>query len=306
MKHYLLILLLFASFLNTADLTYATSVTDDSGKQFEIKKPFEKIISLYPAHTENLSVMGLEKKIIGASKNESPGMSRKPVFSYHDDPEKFMAARPDLVLIRPMIALRYGQFIEKLERAGITVISLQPVNIEDMYDYWKTLGILTGKQDSAEKMVNRFKNTVRKINDFTQKIPATKRKKVYFEAIHRRMKTFSPGSMAVFVLETAGGINAASDAVPVRSSNIAAYGKERILSRANEIDVYLAQYGVMNYVTKEQIKQESGFHVIKAIKNGEIYLIDETKVSRPTPKLLEGIAEIRKILYGVKSERSEK
>jgi iron complex transport system substrate-binding protein len=48
----------------------------------------------------------------------------------------------------------------------------------------------------------------------------------------------------------------------VRNTNIAAYGKERILSKASEIEVLLAQKGVMNRVTVELIKQEPGFQVI--------------------------------------------
>jgi len=296
---YMIIVLLSLSILNPKISAYAKTVTDDSGKQIEIKKPFERIISLYPAHTDNLIALGLEKNIIGASGGEEgeSDIPDKPIFSYHDDPEKFMAANPDLVLIRPMIALRYGQFIKKLEQAGITVISLQPVTIEDMYEYWKTLGILTDTETKAEKMIKNFQNTIDTVSRLVKKMPAEKHKQVYFEAIHNRMKTFSPQSMAIFVLETAGGINIASDAEPVRGSNIAVYGQERILAKADEIDFYLAQCGVMNQVSVEQIKAESGFHVIKAIKNDKVYLIDETKVSRPTPKLLEGIFEIGKILY---------
>jgi iron complex transport system substrate-binding protein len=123
------------------------------------------------------------------------------------------------------------------------------------------------------------------------------KKKVYFESIHNKMKTFSPDSMAIFALVTAGGINVAEDAKPVRNTNIARYGKERILSHAEQIDVYLAQSGAMNRPTVSMIKAETGFNVIKAVANDQIFVIDEQIVSRPTLRLLEGIHEIGKILY---------
>jgi iron complex transport system substrate-binding protein len=41
------------------------------------------------------------------------------------------------------------------------------------------------------------------------------------------MKTFSSGSMADFILKTAGGINIAADGVPSQGTNIDVYGKER-------------------------------------------------------------------------------
>ena len=83
----------------------------------------------------------------------------------------------------------------------------------------------------------------------------------------------------------------------MRDTNIAAYGKERILARASEIDVFLAQSGTMNQPTVELIKSESGFKAIQAVKTGQVYIIDERLVSRPTLRLLEGIFEIGQILY---------
>ena len=164
-----------------------------------------------------------------------------------------------------------------------------------MFDYWEILGILTGRRQRALELADHFGKVSQYLHKLTADIEA--RKRVYFEAIHSRMKTFSPDSMAIFTLQTAGGINVAADAKPVRKTNIAFYGKERILARSAEIDVYLAQYGAMNTPTISMIKEEPGFRAIKAIKNNEIYIIDEHIVSRPTMRLLDGIFKIGQILY---------
>ncbi len=274
-----------------------TMIVDQAGRKIKITRPFSKIISLYGAHTENLFFLGLDEQIIGVGKNEAfpPEARNKPVFSYHDDPEKFMAAMPDLVLVRPMIDKGYPKLMKRLEKSGIIVVSLQPATVSKMYDYWKMLGLLTGKIKPASRMIHRFKKAV---SDFKAlgKQPAIKQR-VYFEAIHKRMKTFSPTSMAIFALESAGGINVAKDAVSVRQTNIAAYGKEKILSRADHIDVFLAQTGAMNSVTKKIIETEPGFKVIKAVQNNRVFLVDEMIVSRPTIRLLEGVYTIGRILY---------
>ena len=47
----------------------------------------------------------------------------------------------------------------------------------------------------------------------------------------------------------------------------------------------------------EEIVEEPGFRAIKAVRNGRIYLIDEYLVSRPTPRLLQGIKTIHQLLY---------
>lgn len=273
------------------------TIVDQGGRKLTIEKPFERIISLYGAHTENLLYLGLFDKIIGVSRHETypPQALEIPVFSYHDDPEKFLAARPDLVIIRPMIDRGYPQFVSMLEKNGITIVSLQPGTVEDMYTYWKILGILGGTQLRAATMISQFKTAVSEFRVLTDK--HTSRKKVYFEAIHSKMKTFSPDSMAVFALETAGGINVARDADPVRNTNIAYFGKERILSHSREIDVYLAQSGAMNRPTRALIMNEPGFKTIKAVANDRVHIIDEQIVSRPTFRLLNGIYEIGRILY---------
>jgi cobalamin transport system substrate-binding protein len=294
-KYFIGILFLLFIFLNGN--VFAAKITDDAGRNIEFSKPFQKIISLYGAHTENLFYLGADKQIIGVSINDTfpEKISTKTSFSYHDDAEKFLGAAPDLVLIRPMIDKGYHKLFSSLEKFGIVVVSMQPSNIEEMYEYWLKLGALTGKERESEEMVNEFKNQVLYLQSLTASI--AKKKNVYFEAIHKKMKTFTANSMPGFVLKVAGGNNIAIDAKASRNTNIANYGKERILSHALEIDVFLAQKGVMNNITKTLIKKEPGFRAIKAVANDQIYLIDEEIISRPGFRLLQGIKTIGKILY---------
>ena len=142
------------------------------------------------------------KNFSGSSRYETypPQALQKSVFSYREDPEKFLAVRPDLVIIRPMIDRGYPQFVSMLEKNGIKIISLQPGNIEDMYAYWEILGILSGKRQQALRMISQFKAALSDFKSLTDTKAAKKR--VYFEAIHNKMKTFTPDSMAIFALET--------------------------------------------------------------------------------------------------------
>lgn len=273
------------------------ALTDNHGRRIGLHKPFTKIISLYGAHTENIFFLGAGTSLIGVSRNETypESAKSKPVFSYHDDPEKFLAFAPDLVLIRPMIDRGYPQLVRRLEKSGITVLSLQPSTVADMFTYWTALGLICGKPEAAENMVKRFQEKTEQYRELTSAVD--EKKQVYFESIHKKMKTFTPDSMAIFVLETAGGINVASDADQVRNTNIAYYGKERILSKAASIDVFLSQIGTMNQVDTDTIKNETGFGIIKAVRNGEIFFVEETIVSRPTFRLLEGIVATGSYLY---------
>ena len=298
--------------LNCINITWAVSqiienpskdnviiLIDEAGRKITMEKgsSFNKIVSLYGAHTENLYALGLKNKIVGVSNNEvfPKNALLKKKFSYHDDPEKFLATRPDLVLIRPMIDRGYSNLIKRLEKSNIKVFSLQPTSIEQMYVYWNILGYLGGVNKNSKQMVIKFKNAVLEFNNITGKIK--NKKKVYFESMHSRMKTFSQDSISMFVLKTAGGINIATDAMASRGTNIAIYGKERILSNAENIEVFLAQKGFMNNPTVDIIKNEPGFNIIKAVRENKIYIIDEMIVSRPSIRLLDGIYYIGKKLY---------
>ena len=272
---------------------------DDSGQSIRLEKAFSRIISLYGAHTENLFSLGLDQEIIGVSINDSypTAALNRPRFSYRDDPERLLAARPDLVLVRPMIMRGYRGLVESLRQAGVTVVSLQPRDVSQMFGYWRKLGALTGRQAQAETMVERFKKELSQLKSRVAGVSPEARPKVYFESIHRRYKTFAQSSMAIFALEAAGGLNLATGARPVRGSNIASFGKERILSLAQRMDVYLAQKGPMNRVSVEEIMDEPGFRALKAVKEQRVYIVDEKLVSRPTLRLLQGIAAIQNLLY---------
>ncbi len=297
---FFLIALCSALFIGQAAAGPAT-VTDDDGTPITVEAPFRRIISLYPAHTENLFALGLDAEVIGVGTGDDfPQQVKakdKKRFSYREDAEKLLAARPDLVLVRPMISRAYPELIDQLRRAGIAVVSLQPQTVTGMFGYWQTLGLLTGRAREARTMRAAFDRELGAIRDLVKQIPETDKKNVYFEAIHAKMKTFAPGSMALFVLAEAGGVNVAADAEQVRSTSIAAYGKEKILARGEAIDVFLAQTGRMNPVQVEDIAGEPGFGAIRAVREKNIFLVDEELVSRPTPRLLDGIQVVGRILY---------
>lgn len=296
--HKLFGLVFFVSLLLSVAAKAAT-VVDSAGQKVEVTRPFERIISLYAAHTENLAALGLDRELIGIGDSDDypSRVLGKKRFSYKEDPEKFIAARPDLVLVRPMIERSYPQLIDKLRQSGITVVSLQPNTVGEIADYWRALGGLTGRSGAAEKMVADFQQGMATIKARVEAIPREARLRVYFEAIHKKMKTFAPQSIAIYALEQAGGVNVAADAFQVRETNIADYGKERILAKAETIEVFLAQQGRMNPVSRETIMQEPGFQALKAVRQGKVYVVDERLVSRPTMRILDGVRQINAILY---------
>ena len=272
---------------------------DDDGREIFVDKPYERIISLYSAHTENLYVLGAGDALIGAHSTSTfpPEAAQLPQFDYNADPEYIIAANPDLVLIRPFISRRNPEFVEALELAGIDVVSMLPESLDALDDYIRNLAMLVGKEDQAELALVGFHAQIDAISKETAAFaPKTT---VFFESTETELRTVTPDSMAGMAITLAGGINIAADAQPItEGSTIAAFGAERILQHADEIDIYVSQRGAMNAGgNAHAISIRPGFDTIKAVKEDRIYLINEKLISSPLLRYRIGVTEMARFLY---------
>lgn len=279
--------------------TALISFTDDDGRKVQLDKPCEKIISLYSAHTENLFILGAGDKIIGVYKTSiyPPEAALLPRFDYNGDPEAIIAAEPDLVLIRPFVSRKFPDFIDTLTSAGIPVVSLYPDNFEEFDDYIHKLALLTGTEATAKKALTTFHKNIKSITALTETIKD--KKTIFFESTEVELRTITPDSMAGKAIVFAGGKNIAADAKPVeKGSSIASFGEEKILAAAEDIDVYVSQRGAMNAGGNEHsISIRPGFDSIKAVKEGNVFIINEKIISSPTFRYDKGVRELARFLY---------
>ena len=275
------------------------SIVDDMGNEILLEKPAEKIISLYSAHTENLFELGLSDEIVGVSSSDiyPVNVLEKEVYSYKDDPERLIAVAPDLVLIRPFINRNYPDFVALLENSGVKVISLYCDTYEGFDDYIMKLGKITGKEDIAQMKLDEFHKNISNIYESTKNIKD--KVNVYFESTEKDYRTITQNSMAANAIKFAGGNNIAYDVEPIsEGSSIAAYGEEKLLSKANDIDVYISQVGAMNSGGNlHSIEIRPGFDTIKAVKDKRVYLVNQKLVSSATFRYYKGINELARMFY---------
>ena len=261
-----------------------------------------RIISLYAAHTEVLLRLGARENLVGVSEHESFGREEKAdgwkprIFSARDDVEKFLAARPDLVLVRPMHLASNRQLMAALRRAGIQVIARQVVHSGELYDYWRELGTLVGREAEAEDLIAGFDRQAEVYRAAAGRRPEADKPGVFLEAVHNQVKTFTPDSLPAWLVELAGGRNVASDARAQSPGLIIAdYGPEKLLIRAGEVDIFISQSGPMNRAALKQVLDRPVYQPLAAFKTGRVYKIPEAVLARPTPALLEGLAELARI-----------
>lgn len=283
-------------FMTQLCFTSNKSVVSESGKIVDLTKPHMRIISLYGAHTDVLIDIGAKENLIGVDKSSSDlGIE---IFSSKDSIEKFLSAKPDLILIRPMIRDRFSGLIKALKNANLTIVTIKPTKFEELDNYWLTLGQLSGHESEAIQYTNDFHIKLGDLKKKANSIPSNERKTVFFEARHKNNQTTSLEGIPAYILGVLDINNIAYDATSTKKgSSVANFPKELLLARGEKIDIYLAQYGAMNRPTIDIIKKAPGYKAIRAIREEKIYIIDEYEVSRPTNGLLDGVMKIGKIVY---------
>ena len=284
----------FLTILALAVLTAAFPLMPLSAQE----KARPRIISLYAAHTEVLLRLGARDNLVGVSAQETyrgpetEGWQPR-VFTMHDDVEKFLAAKPDLVLMRPMHMASAPHLVTALSNSGVKVHAAQVVKAGELYKYWRDLAALVGREKEAEKMIADFDAKVSLYHQAALARPESEKPGIFLEAIHHQVKTFTPDSLPVWLVELAGGRNVAADAKAHSPKWIVTnYGPERLLSKADQVDILISQMGAMNSAPLKQVQQRSIYRSLKAAKNGRIYKIPEEILSRPTPSLLLGLEQI--------------
>ncbi|MDR1084571.1 MAG: ABC transporter substrate-binding protein [Deltaproteobacteria bacterium] len=260
----------------------------------EVRGDAPRVISLYAAHTENILRLGGRDLLVGISAQETydgpeaSGWVRPAVFSAHDDVEKYLAVRPTLIMMRPQHQAASPHLWAALEKNGVKVWSKQVQKASEIYGYWRELGQLVGLSPAAARLVEDFSRAVRPFQESQTKV----RPGVFLEAVHKEIKTFTPDSIPMWVVELAGGCNVAAGVSGRGGLIVVDFGPEKLLAVGRKVDIYLSQEGPMNRVSLETVKQRSIFREIPAFKNGRVYKVPETLIARPTPALLEGVKQI--------------
>ena len=269
--------------------------TDARGKEIVLDKPAERIISLYSAHTENLFALGAGDRLIGGSNSEvyPEEALLLPVYHYREDPEKVIAAMPDLVLVRPMIERVVPEYIEALERAGLTVASLYPDTAEEFDEYILTLARITDTVPQAEALLA---DRTERIAAIAQRIEGLEPVNVFVETSASPLRTVTADALALVNVTLAGGQSVAADAPENPGSSMVEYPIEKLIEKGEQIDVYVAQLGGMNkLVTLPDILTRPGYMAIRAVREGRILIIDEKLIASPTFRQLDGIELLAEI-----------
>lgn len=269
-------------------------LTDGLGREVTLVAPAQKVISLSPSNTEILFAIGAGSQVVGRdSFSDFPAEAASVTDiggSMGDyDTETIVSLQPDLILASE---LNPADLVKSLEDLGLTVYYLSnPKDFAGLYENLAIVGELTGHSEDAAALNASLKERVKAVT--IQVALSSYMPKVFYE-LDGTMDATKPwtsgkGTFIDLLISMSGGTNIAGEI----DSAWAQISSEEII--AQNPDVILlgdAAYGM----TPDQVSARAGWNIIQAVKDGKIYTFDDNLVSRPGPRMVDGLEELARLL----------
>lgn len=294
MKLFRIVYLLFAAIIVLSGCQSNTDNEKNEAKQESKEKvEYKRIISLIPSNPEILYELGLGDKVVGVSTvDDYPKdvKDKKQFDAFKLDTEALMKAKPDLILAHESNKSTQEKDLKKLTDAGVKVVYIDDANsINEMYQTFKQVGKVTGKEKETNKLVDKVKNDIEKVK---KDIPEDKQGKQVFMEISSQPDIYTSGKNTFYddMLTSIKAKNVFHDEEGWIKTD-----KESILKR--NPDVMITTSGQSEEEYKKLNNNRDGFDQVNAVKNDSVYALNADKISRPGPRLAEGLEELADKIY---------
>lgn len=232
----------------------------------------ERIVSLGPAITEGIFLLGAGDRLIGVTDyciKPSEAQKKEKVGSVIDiNIEKIYSLRPDLVIATSLTDRRA---IERLRRLGIRVEEFGLArNFGELCENFIRLGRLIGRKREAMEIVKRAEEELKRIKDAIKGLPQPE---VLIQVGSKPLFTMTGDSFVNDLIEFAGGVNIARD------SKSGLWSREMVIEKDPDVIIITT----MGVDAQAEIREWLKFTDMKAVKNKRIYIIDSYKIGSPTP-----------------------
>jgi iron complex transport system substrate-binding protein len=277
-------------------LSTELTFTDDLGRVVSLPAPAQSVVSLAPSNTEVLFAVGAGSQVVGRdlfSDYPAEAVSVQDIGGSWGEYnlEAILALQPDLVLAQGG-GFNPPELIASLEDLGLTVFVLpNPSTLEEMYSNLETVGALTGHSSEAAALVESLTARVSAVDAVI--LPISYAPSVYYELDASNPTspyTAGAGTFVDQLISRAGGYNIGSALeglwTPISMEDL-------LVADPTIILLGDAAYGE----TPEKVSARPGWDALVAVQNGQVFAFDDNLVSRPGPRLVDGLEALVEILH---------
>ena len=263
-------------------------VTDEAGRRVRLPAKIDRVISLAPNLTEIVFAVGAGNRLVGRTRYCDYPAGAKAVPEVGDTMtpsiERIIAAKPQLVLIST--ASQLEAFTRQLGEQGIAVYVTNPQSLDDVFRSIQSLGDILGERERAAALVAELRQRADKIEAVTKQ---AKPIRVFYQVSGEPLYTIGHDAYLTDLIRRAGGVSVTAD-VPTafpRFSDEAA-----LAARPDAIILPTGgSMGSANAMVATALKTSP------AVANNRVYKINDDHLSRPGPRLVEGLEELARALH---------
>jgi iron complex transport system substrate-binding protein len=255
------------------------TVTDDAGNEVTLDKAAERIVSLAPANTEIAYAVGAgDKMVAGTSYDDYPEEAKAlPKIGDFANPnvEKIASFNPDLVLAAAGLQ---DKVLTKLTELGVTVYVVDPKTYDGTIATIENVGKLAGTEDQAIAVADKMTAAQQEVQAAVGDLPKAT---TFLEIYSKPLMTAGSGTFIDDMITIAGGENIGAQA----GEGFPTFSTEVLVK--DDPQVYIADSGSMS--EPGEINKRAGFGELTAVKDGKVYVIEDSIIARPGPRLAEGL-----------------
>ena len=288
----------FAILFVSLSTAHADVYIDEMGRNVTIPSRPERIVSLAPNITEILFALGLGEEIVGVTMfsdyPEAAGSKPKVGSFVNVSLEKVASLNPDLI-----IGTADGnkkEIVEQLEQIGFPVYVINPGSFEEILETILNIGTITGREKQAEEMIRNLQERINVVVSLTKDL---KRPSVFFQVGINPVVTVGRNTLQDKLIELAGGVNIYDDVM----TRYPRCGIEEVVIRRPDIIIVSSMKRGENFkrIRNEWMRWED----IPAVRNDRIYIIESNLTDHSSPRIVDGLEKIVRIIHPeVKSERT--
>jgi len=269
------------------------TITDQLGRTVKLDKIPQRIVSLAPSNTEILFAIGLVDRIVGVTDycDYPPEAKQKPKIGGFSTPniESVIAASPDLILAT---SIHEKTAIPQLEERGLTVVALAPKTFDEVMAAIMLVGNITGKEKEATALLSDMKQRIKAVTDKTSGLSEQQKLRTLYLVWHDPPMVAAGKTLQDEVIAKAGGKNIAYEL-----SDYAKISLEAIIQADPEVMIAGVGHGSGTSQTLEFLKNEDRLKAVSARRDGRIYGVDGNIVSRPGPRIIDGLEEFARFIH---------
>jgi iron complex transport system substrate-binding protein len=263
------------------------TVTDDSGAEVTLDQPATRIVSLAPANTEIAFAIGAgDKMVAGTSYDDYPEEAKAlPKVGDFANPnvEKIASYDPELVLAAGGIQ---NKLRSKLEDLGMTVYVVDPTTYDGTIATIENVGKLAGADEGTAAVVDEMTAAKEEVQ---AKVSGLAAATTFLEIYSKPLMTAGADTFIDDMIAIAGGENIGAQA----GSGFPSFSTEVLVK--DDPQVYIADSGSMS--EPGEINKRAGFGELTAVKDGKVYVIEDSIIARPGPRLAEGLRQLVTMIH---------